>query len=633
MVRVMAGLFLLGASLTSSRSTPYHSYGGYPSTYEATPVSKVDPAAALPPGWEAHVDPSSGNTYFANLATGDTSWEPPVMGYSQFSDRRLEEGNLEDVASSLEGDHIAAWEHEVVGGEDDFSSEAGPEGSSYTNNEALTADEGATEAEAPNQFETIDDSLLAAGIVDAVTDADASQAPGDAPPEGLADASTVDTLAESTWVESSKEAVASTESAGARAPEEAVEQSPREPPAVTDASETATCSSQMEAAEADAVVATTSQAEASTVEGDTAASVGDAGDAPETSTASGNVVEGAWTEQFDSSGQQCSATTGQQHEAHATTEQSSYAYAASTDSNVAARENEVPTNGYMGWGSSSSGGGAWNDGSAPPSTEGAAAGGVGGWSSNSVHESSYGAYYSSTRRSAEVEWQAANAAANAAAEALAEERARASAQADEFARVAQELADTQKELAAARAARTEAEDAMATSEAARSVVEAQKRELEQDLDAEQCAADEAEAKLADFLKKAAADEEARLAEEAAADEALASGKGRGLDPVARAEASLRLAKKEAATLREELKAAAKAGLRQGQVREGASLACAVLHLRCQFIQRTKCNSSKCLFFALIFVRDFCTWVAFLNTVATPPYRPQSACTNRWQRNW
>jgi hypothetical protein len=36
--------------------------------------------ATLPPGWEAHVDPSSGKTYFHNLATKETQWDRPAGG-------------------------------------------------------------------------------------------------------------------------------------------------------------------------------------------------------------------------------------------------------------------------------------------------------------------------------------------------------------------------------------------------------------------------------------------------------------------------------------------------------------------------------------------------------------------------
>jgi hypothetical protein len=31
----------------------------------------------LPMGWKKHTDPSSGNDYYANQATGETSWTKP----------------------------------------------------------------------------------------------------------------------------------------------------------------------------------------------------------------------------------------------------------------------------------------------------------------------------------------------------------------------------------------------------------------------------------------------------------------------------------------------------------------------------------------------------------------------------
>lgn len=36
-------------------------------------------AAGLPPGWSAAVDPGSGRTYYVNASTGQTSWEPPAV--------------------------------------------------------------------------------------------------------------------------------------------------------------------------------------------------------------------------------------------------------------------------------------------------------------------------------------------------------------------------------------------------------------------------------------------------------------------------------------------------------------------------------------------------------------------------
>lgn len=37
-----------------------------------------DDAYDLPAGWHAILDESTGRTYFANLETGESSWEPPA---------------------------------------------------------------------------------------------------------------------------------------------------------------------------------------------------------------------------------------------------------------------------------------------------------------------------------------------------------------------------------------------------------------------------------------------------------------------------------------------------------------------------------------------------------------------------
>jgi hypothetical protein len=37
----------------------------------------ADASSALPPDWKEITDPASGNLYYANLVTGETSWNPP----------------------------------------------------------------------------------------------------------------------------------------------------------------------------------------------------------------------------------------------------------------------------------------------------------------------------------------------------------------------------------------------------------------------------------------------------------------------------------------------------------------------------------------------------------------------------
>lgn len=45
--------------------------------FEPTPDPGVNPS--LPPGWVVLQDPSSGQTYYANQSTGESSWDPPQM--------------------------------------------------------------------------------------------------------------------------------------------------------------------------------------------------------------------------------------------------------------------------------------------------------------------------------------------------------------------------------------------------------------------------------------------------------------------------------------------------------------------------------------------------------------------------
>lgn len=47
------------------------------SSYEAPAIPVSAQAPALPDGWSAYTD-AEGRTYYANVATGETSWEPPA---------------------------------------------------------------------------------------------------------------------------------------------------------------------------------------------------------------------------------------------------------------------------------------------------------------------------------------------------------------------------------------------------------------------------------------------------------------------------------------------------------------------------------------------------------------------------
>ena len=45
----------------------------------ANDAKPTKPPQQLPPGWVSQVDPSSGNTFYANTATGHVQWMPPQV--------------------------------------------------------------------------------------------------------------------------------------------------------------------------------------------------------------------------------------------------------------------------------------------------------------------------------------------------------------------------------------------------------------------------------------------------------------------------------------------------------------------------------------------------------------------------
>ena len=47
------------------------------------PKMSANPAASLPPGWESHTDPESGDTYYHNTADGTTTWDKPTTGMTK----------------------------------------------------------------------------------------------------------------------------------------------------------------------------------------------------------------------------------------------------------------------------------------------------------------------------------------------------------------------------------------------------------------------------------------------------------------------------------------------------------------------------------------------------------------------
>ena len=150
MIRSVALLLLLSTWLASSRSSPYHASSGYPftTTSEAAPAATGDAVSALPAGWEAHVDPSSGNTYFVNVATGETSWDPPVVGVSHAPGSEIPVSCPDDVSSAEEDVSYAAWEDEALGKENGFDNEVEREAELGVDVEAAHVQAAAAEAEA-----------------------------------------------------------------------------------------------------------------------------------------------------------------------------------------------------------------------------------------------------------------------------------------------------------------------------------------------------------------------------------------------------------------------------------------------------------------------------------------------------
>jgi hypothetical protein len=150
MIRSVALLLLLSTWLASSRSSPYHASSGYPftTTSEAAPAATGDAVSALPAGWEAHVDPSSGNTYFVNVATGETSWDPPVVGVSHAPGSEIPVSCPDDVSSAEEDVSYAAWEDEALGKENGIDNELEREAELGVDVEAAHVQAAAAEAEA-----------------------------------------------------------------------------------------------------------------------------------------------------------------------------------------------------------------------------------------------------------------------------------------------------------------------------------------------------------------------------------------------------------------------------------------------------------------------------------------------------
>jgi len=81
---------LLHCSLVSARSPLQQAVGwggrklGHDRRKGSVSMMRGGGAGQAPPlatEWEAHVDPSSGKVYFANSATGETSWDPPAVNF------------------------------------------------------------------------------------------------------------------------------------------------------------------------------------------------------------------------------------------------------------------------------------------------------------------------------------------------------------------------------------------------------------------------------------------------------------------------------------------------------------------------------------------------------------------------
>ena len=57
--------------------------GGSDAPPPLPPKMVANPASELPPGWESHVDPESGDVYYHNTADGTTTWDKPTTGITK----------------------------------------------------------------------------------------------------------------------------------------------------------------------------------------------------------------------------------------------------------------------------------------------------------------------------------------------------------------------------------------------------------------------------------------------------------------------------------------------------------------------------------------------------------------------
>ena len=72
----------------------------------------VEEEESLPPGWKSHVDPDSGDTYYYNEETGETTWEIEDIADGTTNQRR--EQNQDEIHESLDKDIIQSGQPAII---------------------------------------------------------------------------------------------------------------------------------------------------------------------------------------------------------------------------------------------------------------------------------------------------------------------------------------------------------------------------------------------------------------------------------------------------------------------------------------------------------------------------------------